>query len=46
MPLEVDDGTRAPEGSLEIRFDGAHIVVRGAVDAGVLRVVCEALRQR
>lgn len=46
VPLEVDDGTRAPEGSLEIGFDGAHVVVRGAVDAGVLRVVCEALRQR
>lgn len=46
VPLEVDDGRRAPEGSLEIGFDGAHVVVRGAVDAGVLRVVCEALRQR
>jgi len=46
VPLEVDDGTRAPEGSLEIEFDGAHVVGRGAVDAGVLRVVCEALRQR
>jgi transposase len=46
VPLEVNDGARAPEGSLEIEFDGAHVVVRGAVDAGVLRVVCEALRQR
>jgi transposase len=46
VPLEVDDGTRAPEGSLEIEFDGAHVVVRGVVDASVLRVVCEALRQR
>lgn len=46
VPLEVDDGAQAPEGSLEIEFDGAHVVVRGAVDAGVLRVVCEALRQR
>jgi len=46
VPLEVDDGARAREGSLEIEFDGAHVVVRGAVDAGVLRVVCEALRQR
>jgi transposase len=46
VPLEIDDGAQAPEGSLEIEFDGAHVVVRGAVDAGVLRVVCEALRQR
>ena len=46
VPLEVDDGTRAPEGSLEIEFDGAHVVVRVVVDASVLRVVCEALRQR
>lgn len=48
VPLEVDDGGRAPEGSLEleIKIDGAHVVVRGAVDAGVVRIVCEALRQR
>lgn len=46
VPLEVDDGARAPEGRLEIEFDGAHVVVRGTVDAGVLRIVCEALRQR
>lgn len=46
VPLEVDDGGQAPEGSLEIKFECAHVVVRGAVDAGVLRVVCEALRQR
>jgi transposase len=46
VPLEVDDDARAPEGSLEIEFDGAHVVVRGAVDAGALRVVCETLRQR
>jgi transposase len=45
VPLEVDDGVQAPEGSLEIKFEGAHVVVRGAVDAGVLKVVCEALRQ-
>jgi transposase len=44
VPLEVDDGVQAPEGSLEIEFEGAHVVVRGAVDAGVLKVVCEALR--
>jgi transposase len=46
VPLEIDDGARAREGSLEIEFDGAHVVVHGAVDAVVLRVVCEALRQR
>lgn len=46
VPLEVDEGAGAPEGSLEIDFDGAHVVVRGAVDAGVLKIVCEALRQR
>lgn len=46
VPLEVDDGPRGPEGSLEIAFDGAHVVVRGAVEAVVLRVVCEALRRR
>ncbi|KAA9011195.1 transposase [Sphingobium limneticum] len=46
VPLEVDDGAQPPEGSLEIKFECAHVVVRGAVDAGVLRVVCEALRQR
>lgn len=48
VPLEVDDGGRAPEGSLEleIKIDGAHVVVRGAVDAGVVRIVCDALRQR
>lgn len=45
VPLEVDDGVQAPEGSLEIEFEGAHVVVRGAVDAGVLKIVCEALRQ-
>ncbi|EJL35375.1 transposase [Novosphingobium sp. AP12] len=45
VPLEVDDGVQAAEGSLEIEFEGAHVVVRGAVDAGVLRVVCETLRQ-
>lgn len=45
VPLEVDDGVQAPEGSLEIDFEGAHVVVRGAVDAGVLKIVCEALRQ-
>lgn len=45
VPLEVDDGVQAPEGSLEIEFEGAHVVVRGAVDAGMLKVVCEALRQ-
>jgi len=46
VPLEVDEGAQAAEGSLEIDFDGAHVVVRGAVEAGVLRIVCEALRQR
>lgn len=46
VPLEVDDGAGVTEGSLEIEFDGVHVVVRGAVDAGVLRVVWEALRQR
>jgi len=46
VPLEVDDGTRASEGRLEIEFDGAHVVVRGAVDPSALRVVCEALRER
>lgn len=45
VPLEVDDSVQAPEGSLEIEFESAHVVVRGAVDAGVLKIVCEALRQ-
>ena len=45
VPLEVDDGVQASEGSLEIDFEGAHVVVRGAVDAVVLKIVCEALRQ-
>lgn len=46
VPPEVDDGMQAPEGSLEIEFEGAHVMVRGTVDAGVLKIVCEALRQR
>lgn len=46
VPLEVDDGGWNSEGRLEIEFDGGHVVVCGAVDAGVPRVVCEALRQR
>jgi transposase len=48
VPLEVDDGEGSPKGSLELEIDihGARVLVRGAVDAGVVRIVCEALRQR
>jgi transposase len=46
VPLEVDDGGQAPVCELEIEIGGGRILVRGAVDASVLRTVCDALRPR
>lgn len=37
--LKVNDGARAPKGRLEFGFDSAHVVMRGAVDVGILKVV-------
>jgi transposase len=44
VPLEVEDATTASDAKLEIEIGGARILVRGALDAQLLRTVCEVLR--
>lgn len=49
VPLEVEDAssaTAAPDARLEIEIGGARIVVRGVLDAQLLRMACDALRGR
>ncbi|WP_202804661.1 transposase [Novosphingobium sp. B-7] len=48
VPVEVDDSAtaRAPAGDLEIAMGGARIMLRGPVDADMLRTVFDALRLR
>ncbi|AOL94035.1 IS66-like element accessory protein TnpA [Porphyrobacter sp. LM 6] len=44
VPLEVEDAATASDAKLEIEIGGARILVRGALDAQLLRTVCEVLR--
>lgn len=47
VPLEVEDAgtdTAAPDARMEIEIGGARILVRGVLDAQLLRMVCDALR--
>lgn len=46
VPVEVDDGEQTAACKLEIEIGGARVLVRGAVDAVVLRTVCDVLRAR
>lgn len=47
VPLEVEAAgtdTAAPDARMEIEIGGARILVRGVLDAQLLRMVCDALR--
>lgn len=47
VPLEVEatgTDTAVPDARMEIEIGGARVLVRGVVDAQLLRMVCDALR--